>query len=478
MKLRENPYACESFYVLIQEKLLEFESYPMHRSTFLTFSPASQSLFIRPLAAVTFVFAVALAGCGKLASGAPGGPGGAMPAPEVSVITVVSSSLPIELEYAGQTAGSRETEVRARVAGILQRRLFTEGSTVKAGQPLFQIDPANFQTQAASLDAAVALAQAKVAQTQRDQARLVPLIAEKAISQKEFDDSKSALDIAQATLKQAQAQAREAQLNLGYAKVVAPIGGITTTANKSDGSLVTAADSLLTTIVQTDPMFVNFSVSESDFISLNKRVKDGKLNVPTQKSGANLGFGVRVKLADGSLHPQAGKLNFSGQRVNPQTGSIDVRAEIPNTDGSLRPGQFVRVLLGGATRPETISVPQRAVIDSPNGKIVFKVTPDNKLAPQPVELDGWAGGSWIVTKGLQNGDRVLVEGFIKANQPGMTVKPVAYVASAPGAPGAAASGASAPAASAAAPTTTTTTTATTATTPPATPASASPAASK
>ena len=364
-----------------------------------------------------------------------------MPPPEVSVITVQAASQPIELEYAGQTAGSRETEVRARVAGILQRRLFTEGSTVKAGQPLFQIDPANFQTQAASLDASVALAKARVEQARRDQARLVPLIAEKAISQKEFDDAKSALDVAEATLKQTQAQAREAQLNLGYTKVVAPIGGITTTANKSDGSLVTAADSLLTTIVQTDPMFVNFSVSESDFISLSKRVKEGKLNVPAQRvNNGNIGFNVRVKLADGSLHPQAGKLNFSGQRVNSQTGSIDVRAEIPNADGSLRPGQFVRVLLGGATRPNTISVPQRAVVDSPFGKIVFKVTPDNKLASQPVELDGWTGGNWVITKGLQDGDRVLVEGFIKANQPGMTVKVVPYVAGgaaggAPGAPG-------------------------------------------
>ena len=344
-------------------------------------------------------------------------------------MTVQAASLPIELEYAGQTAGSRETEVRARVAGILQRRLFTEGAAVKAGQALFQIDPANFQTQAASLDAAVALAKARVDQARRDQARLVPLIAEKAISQKEFDDAKSALDIAEATLKQTQAQASEAQLNLSYTRVIAPIAGITTTANKSDGSLVTAADSLLTTVVQTDPMYVNFSVSESDFIALNRRVKDGKLNVPSQTSGGNIGFNVQVKLADGSLHPKAGKLNFSGQSVNSQTGSISVRAEIPNADGSLRPGQFVRVLLGGATRPNTIAVPQRAVIDSPFGKIVFKVTPDNKLASQPVELGGWSGGNWVITNGLQNGDRVLIEGFIKANQPGMTVRVVPYVPS-------------------------------------------------
>ena len=128
------------------------------------------------------------------------------------------------------------------------------------------------------------------------------------------------------------------------------------------------------------------------------------------------------------MHPQADKLNFSGQRVNPKTRSIDVRAELPNADGSLGPGQFLRVLLGGATRPNTISVPQRAVIDSPFGKIVFKVTPDNKLAPQPVELDGWTGGNWAITKGLQNGDCGVGEGFIKVNQQGMTVKVVPYVA--------------------------------------------------
>lgn len=398
---------------------------------FQIFSPPSAAKG-RPALFVAALFTVlVMVGCGKGApagGAAPGGPGGAASPPEVSVITIQASTQPIQLEYAGQTAGSRETEVRARVAGILQRRLFTEGATVKAGQALFQLDPATFQNQAASIGASVALAKARVEQARRDQARLVPLILEKAISQKEFDDARSALDIAEATLKQVQAQASEAQLNLGYTKVVAPISGITTTANKSEGSLVTAADSLLTTIVQTDPMFVNFSVSESEFINLNKRVKEGKLNVPTQPSGRNLGFDVQVKLADGSTYPKAGKLNFSGQRVNPQTGSIDVRAEIPNPDGSLRPGQFVRVLLGGAMRPDTVSVPQRAVIDSPFGKIVFKVTPDDKLAPQPVELDGWSGGNWIITKGLQNGDRVLVEGFIKANQPGMAVRVVPYVA--------------------------------------------------
>ena len=376
---------------------------------------------------------LALVACGKHADGA-GAPGRAMPPPEVSVVTVTAQNHAIDLEYVGQTAGSRETEVRARVAGILNKRLFEEGATVKAGTPLFQIDPANFQTQSASAEATVAVAQAKVNQAQRDQARLAPLVAEKAISQKEFDDAKSAAESAAASLRQAQAQAAEARLNLGYTTVVAPISGTTGAAAKSDGSLVSATDSLLTTIVQTNPMYVNFSISEADLLRINKQVGSGLLAVPGKKSAnGSLGFSVTVKLADGSAYPRAGKLNFTGERLNPATGSFDARAEIPNPDGVLRPGQFVRVLLGGASRPNSISVPQRAVIDGPMGKMVFVVTPDNKLAPHPVELDGWTQGEWIVTKGIKTGDRVLVEGFIKAHEPGMAVKPVPYVAVAPGA---------------------------------------------
>ncbi len=374
-----------------------------------------------------------LVACGQSTS--QGAPTGAMPAPEVSVITVQAKSQPVDLEYTGQTAGSRETEVRARVAGIISKRLFTEGATVSEGTPLFQIDPANFQTQVASIEAAVAVAEAKANQARRDQARLAPLVAERAISQKEFDDSKSSLESAIATLKQAQAQANEAKLNLSYTRVTAPIGGTTGVATKSDGNLVTASDSLLTTIVQTDPMYVNFSVSESDFLRMNQQLKSGQLSVPGKRAAnGSLGFSVSVKLADGSSYPRSGKLNFASEKVNPQTGSFDVRAEIPNPTGALRPGQFVRVQLEGATRANTLSVPQRAVIDSPFGKIVFVVNKDNKLEPRPVELDGWTRGDWIVTKGLKDGDRVLVEGFIKAHDPGMTVKPVPYVAAAPAAP--------------------------------------------
>ena len=394
------------------------------------FAAHRQPLLRHLLIALLPIAMVALVACGPSAppQGPMGGAGGKMPPPEVSVITVQAKALPVQLEYTGQTTGSRETEVRARVAGILQKRLFVEGATVKAGAPLFQIDPASLQTQLASQEAAVAVAEARANQARRDQARLAPLVAEKAISQKEFDDSKSALESAEALLKQAQAQANEVRLSLGYTTVTAPIGGTTGTVAKSDGSLVSSADSLLTTIVQTNPMYVNFSVSEGELLRMTQQLKSGQLSVPGQRAAnGSLGFTVSLKLADGSLHSQTGKLNFASEKVNPQTGSFDVRAEIPNPDGSLRPGQFVRVLLGGATRPNGLAVPQRAVIDSPFGKIVFVVSKDDKLVPSPVELDGWSQGEWIVTKGLKDGDRVLVEGFIKAHDPGMTVKPVPYV---------------------------------------------------
>ncbi len=354
-----------------------------------------------------------------------------MPPPQVSVVTVQPKDAPVTYEYTGQTAGSRETEVRTRVAGILQKRLFEEGSTVKAGAALFQIDPANLQTQVASTEAAVAVAEARINQARRDNTRLAPLIAERAISQKEFDDSKSSVESAEASLKQARAQASEARLNLGYARVVAPIGGVIGVAAKADGSLVNSTD-MLTMIVQVNPIYVNFSVSEGDLLKLNNQLASGQMAVPGKRGNSGSpDFAVTVKLSDGATFPRAGKMNFASEKINPQTGSYDARAEIPNPDGMLRPGQFVRVVLAGATRTQSITVPQRAILDGPMGKMVFKVLPDNTLEPQPVEIDGWSNGEWIVTKGLKAGDRVMADGVIKANKPGMTVAPVPFVAGAP-----------------------------------------------
>jgi membrane fusion protein (multidrug efflux system) len=318
--------------------------------------------FTRAPLALTFAASLAfiLSACGN-ADSPLGAPGGGMPLPEVSVMTVSVKAQPVEMEFTGQTVGARETEVRARVAGIVQRRIYTEGAVVKAGQLLFELDPATFRNQLAGAEANVAVAQARVNQTQRDQARLAPLVAEAAVSQREFDDSKSNAESARAALLQATAQANEARLNLGYTHVTAPISGTTGVANKADGSVVGGSDTLLTTIVQTNPMLVNFSVPEADLLRMNKQLNAGQLIVPGKRAAnGSLGFTVHVKMADGSLYSRTGHLNFASERVNPATGSFDMRAELPNPDGMLRPGQFVRVFLAGATRPESISVPQRA----------------------------------------------------------------------------------------------------------------------
>ena len=379
----------------------------------------------------TFAAAALLSGCDKPKT--PAGPPAGMPPPEVSVVTVQPHDIATSFEYVGQTAGSRETEVRARVSGILENRLYEEGSRVKAGTVLFQIDPGTYKTTLASAEAAASVAQAKLNQAERERKRLAPLIAENAISQKEFDDAKSLQETAAASYRQTSAQVNEARLNLGYTRVVAPISGVTGLAAKANGSLVTPADSLLTTLVQTDPMYVTFSVPEADYLKLQRDLAAGRVSVPGQRAGSgSIAFNVTLKLADGTLFPTAGRMNFTSERVNPATGGFDARAQIPNADNRLRPGQFVRVMLAGAARTGAIAVPQRAVIDAPMGTIVFTVTPDKKLAPRPVELDGWNNGDWIVTKGLQGGERVLVDGCIKAHDPGLTVTPVPLTAAAAG----------------------------------------------
>ena len=388
----------------------------------LPFSPMRRTIATTLAVALPLM----LSACGKGADAAKGPPGAGMPPPEVNVVTVQPKSIALSYEYVGQTAGSRETEVRARISGILEKRLYEEGSRVKAGTALFQIDPGAYRTQLASAEAAAGVAQAKLNQAKREYARLAPLAAEKAVSQKEYDDARSLSETAEASLKQTQAVVNEARLNLSYTRVVAPIDGFTSIATKSNGSLVTPTDSLLTTLVQTDPIYVNFSVTEADYLKLSKDIGSGRVNVPGKRaSNGSVAFDVKLKLADGSIFPSTGKMNFASERINPATGGFDARAQIPNPSGALRPGQFVRVVLKGASLENAIAIPQRAVIDSPMGKIVFTVTPDNKLAPRPLELDGWSNGEWIVTKGLKAGERVLVDGFIKAHDPGMLVTPVA-----------------------------------------------------
>ena len=365
------------------------------------------------LSLVVWVAACGEAGGDKGGKG-HGGPMGGMPPPEVNVATVQPQTLQVALEYTGQTAGSREVEVRARVTGILLKRNFTEGAQVKQGQSLFTIDPAPFQAVVARSEADVVAAQARYDQAKRNAARLKPLYAEKAVSQKEYDDAVSAESIGAADVKAAQARLVEAKLNLEYTRVEAPVSGVTTRALPSEGTLISGPNVLLTSVVQVDPIWVNFGIPDNEQSRLQREADAGRLKLPKN-------FEVELRLADGSVYPRKGRLSFSDVRISPATGTREARAELPNPDGALRPGQFVRVILHGAMRPNALTVPQRAVLEGPQGKFVYVVDDKSTAQPRPVQAGEWSGDSWIITEGVKPGERVIVDGLLKLG-PGAPVK--------------------------------------------------------
>jgi membrane fusion protein, multidrug efflux system len=359
------------------------------------------------------VLILAVAACGKSQQQAGGFHG--FPPAAVTVQKVEPQTFPVSFEYVGQTQGSKDVEVRARVTGIIEKRLYQEGSFVKAGQPLFIIDARPYQAQVNAANADLARAQAQKAQADRELARLKPLAERKAIGQKEADDAASNADFAAAAVKSAQAKLAELNLNLGYTKVLAPISGLSSRAQKSEGSLATQNETLLTTISQIDPIWIVFNVSENEQLRLNRAVTNGQLTLPRDNA-----YDVTVKLSDGSTFPKQGKINFSDTRVNPTTGTYEMRAEIPNADGALKPGQFVRVILRGASRVDVLAVPQVAVLDGPQGKFVYvagKKDGKDVAMPRPVVVGDWVAANgtneWVIDSGLKPGDPVIVNGVAK-----------------------------------------------------------------
>jgi membrane fusion protein, multidrug efflux system len=363
---------------------------------------------------VAFVVAACSPSNGHEKGGKGHNPMAGMPPPEVTVATVAPQALPVTFEYVGQTTGSREVEVRARVTGILLKRNFTEGGPVKQGQSLFTIDPAPFQAALERAQADVAAAEARAEQARRNAARMKPLYAEKAVSQKENDDAVSAEAIGAADVKAAQARLTEARLNLSYTKVESPVSGVATRALPSEGTLISGPNVLLTSVIQINPIWVNFGIPDNEQARLQKDAQAGRLKIPPQ-------FEVELRLADGSVYPKRGKLNFSDIRIAPSTGTREARAELPNAEGALRPGQFVRVILKGATIPNAVTIPQRAVLEGPQGKFVYVVNDKSQAEPRPVEAGEWSGESWIITSGLNAGERVIVDGVLKLG-PGAPVK--------------------------------------------------------
>ncbi len=373
----------------------------------------------RNLMHVAAVAALALfiAACGNR-----GEQGGAPPPPEVAVAEVTRGNVPTLLEYTGRAVGSRDVEVRARVSGILLERRYEEGSDVRQGELLFRIDPEPYRAAAAQARAELGVAQARLDEARRQRDRILPLFAQNAASQRQRDEVVSQFEVAQANVAAAQARLRTAELDLGYTEVRAPIGGLTSREVRSEGSLVAAGteSSLLTRIVQTDPIYVEFSVPEAEAARVRKATAAGRASLD-----------VQLLADDGSAPRTGGKLSFVDTSVEQASGTVRARAVFPNADRQLVPGQFLRVRVEGVAAEDATSVPRRAVMTSAQGSFVWVVGQGEVVELRPVRLAGESGDRALIGEGLQPGERVVVEGVLK-------VRPGAKVAIAAG--GAAAAG--------------------------------------
>jgi membrane fusion protein (multidrug efflux system) len=375
-----------------------------------------------PVTVAVVAAVLVLAACDKPAAG-----GGAPPPAEVGVVTAQPRSLAVPTELPGRIEAVRVAQVRARVTGIVQKRFFTEGTDVKAGEPLFQIDPAPYKAALDSAKAALAKAQANEQQTTGLLNRYKPLREANAISQQDFVNATSSAAQASADVAAAKAAVQTAQLNLDYATATAPISGRIGQALVTEGALVSSSDATqLALIQQVDSVYANFTQPASDITRLRKAVAGGKA-----KALGNT-IPVRITLDDGTELPQAGKLLFSDLTVDQTSGQVTVRALVPNAGGALLPGMYVRGRIAQSEVDSAILLPQQAVTRSTQGDNVLVVGSDGKPATRPVKLGGVDNGSWIVLDGLKPGEQVVVDGFQKI-RPGAAVKPVPWAASAPAA---------------------------------------------
>ena len=375
-------------------------------------------LFVLPLVA-------ALAACGKGPAPAGGAPSGAgRPAPEVGVVTVSPGEIGLQVELPGRLEASRVAQVRARAAGILQQRVFAEGSDVRAGQLLFQIDPAPYEAALQTARASLARAEASLIQARALAERYAPLVAENAISEQEFANAQAARQVAEADVAAGQAAVRTATINLAHARVTAPIPGRIGRALVTEGALVGQGEATpLAVIQQVDPLFVNFTQPASEALRLRRALESGQLKSVGQGAAE-----VRVLLDDGSEHPQPGRLLFSDLTVDPATGQVSLRAELPNPGGQLLPGLYVRVRLVQAAASNAIALPQQAVQRSAQGDTVRVVQADGQVEQRRIRIGGQQGGQWIVLDGLAAGEQVMVDGFQKLQMmpPGTPVKAVPW----------------------------------------------------
>jgi len=354
--------------------------------------------------------ALALAGC---SSEAPP----AAPPPEVEVVTIRAQPVANVITLPGRVQAVRTAEVRARVDGIVQRRLYEEGTDVRVGQGLFAIDPRELRAQMNAVAATLARAQAAAANAQQDIDRYRPLLVDQAISKQEYDAAVARLRTAQADVAQASAQLENARLSLSYASVTAPISGQAGRAQVTEGALVSASGgTLLTTIEQIDRIYVNFSQSSSDLLAVRRDITSGRLQMPALDRVT-----VQLELEDGTRYAQTGHIDFLDLAIDESTGTAALRAEFPNPSRLLLPGQFVRAHIQAGTKANGIMVPQRSVTVGAQGGTVLVVGAENKVEARQIRLGDLQGANWIVLDGLKPGDRVIVSGLQKV-QPGQPVR--------------------------------------------------------
>jgi membrane fusion protein (multidrug efflux system) len=380
-------------------------------------------------------------GCGKQDAG----PKAAAPPTEVKFAIARSETVPVLREYVGNVSAYRSVQVRARVEGILEKRHFTEGTNVKAGDLLYSIDPATYEATLRDAQASLAQAEANLANAKVREARYAPLAKEDAISKQDYDDAATQLKQAESSVQAARATLDRAKLNLGYTRIYATEAGRIGTSQVPEGALVGKGEpTLLATIEKLDPIYVNFTMPDRDALILQRAFRRGDIKEQQGES-------VRFVLPDGSAYQRAGRVDFADAQVNRDTGTINLRAVLPNRDQPhLLPGMFVRVELTAGQRPGTILVPQQAVVKVPTGHVAYVVTVEDKVERRDLVVGEWIEDDWMVEKGLAAGDRVIVEGVQKV-QPGMTVKPGPYGSAVAPAAAPATGKAAAPAAPAAAP---------------------------
>ena len=342
------------------------------------------------------------------------------PLPEVAVMTVEPQQIVLTTELPGRTAAYRVAEIRPQVNGLIQKRLFTEGADVKAGEVLYQIDPAPFQAALDNAKAALGRSEANLPAIRARAERYKELVADKAVSQQEYDDAAAALRQVESDILSWEAMLKTARINLEYTKITAPISGRIGRSSVTEGAIVTAYQPMaLATIQQLDPIYVDVQQSTTELLRLQRRLEEGRLN----QNGGNQQQ-VKLIMEDGAPYPLEGTLQFRDVTVEPSTGSVTLRVVFPNPEGALLPGMFVRAVIKEGVNEQALLVPQQAVSRDPKGNpFVLIVGAEDQAQQRPLTLDRAIGDQWLVTEGLEPGDRVIVEGLQKV-RPGAEVKAV------------------------------------------------------